>query len=101
MVDDAYNDRCDRFVLVTGDTDQVGAVRMVKHLRPKARVIVYAPVPTRRSNKHKARVRAATEDLRNVADTVKALPLPLLAHAQFPAQVRAQDDSIIHKPAGW
>ena len=79
MLDDAYQDRCDVFVLVSGDSDLVPAVRMIRHRFPEKRVIVYVPaiVPQR----------GQAVELRTAANDNRTLPLNLLRHAQLPSQI--------------
>ena len=43
MLDDALSDRTDRLVVVSGDSDLVPAIDLVKHRRPEKEVIVYVP----------------------------------------------------------
>jgi len=43
MVLDAVDDNCDRFVLVTGDSDLLPAVRAIKLRFPKKQLILYVP----------------------------------------------------------
>ena len=93
MLEDAYEDRCDVFVLVTGDSDLVPAVDRVRALFPQKQVIVY--VPTR------DRYRGAAVELRSAATRNRDLPLELLRHAQFPARLPDGSGGFIDKPAGW
>jgi uncharacterized LabA/DUF88 family protein len=93
MLDDAYRDRCDTFVVVSGDSDLVPAVDMVKQRFPKKKIVVY--VPTR------SKIRGAALELRNAADKHRDLPLAELRHAQFPASVPAEGLRPIEKPADW
>ncbi|MHC4078290.1 MAG: NYN domain-containing protein, partial [Planctomycetota bacterium] len=93
MLDDAYRDRYDMLVLVTGDSDLVPAVEMVKHRFPKKRVVVY--VPTRSA------VRGAATELRRSADKHRTLPQRLLAICQFPTVLETDDGAMIAKPASW
>ncbi len=93
MLDDAYQDRCDRLVLVSGDSDLVPAVNLVKQRFPGKEVVVY--VPARNAT------RGAATELRASADKHRLLPLNLLAHAQLPAAIPDGSGGIIHKPASW
>jgi uncharacterized LabA/DUF88 family protein len=43
MLDDAYQDHCDQFVLVSGDSDLVPAINLVRTRFPLKKVIVYIP----------------------------------------------------------
>jgi len=93
MLDDAYQNVCDRFVVVSGDSDLVPVVNQVKTRFPPKEVIVYVPA--------RNRVRGAAVELRAAADKDRVLPLEKLPHAQFPAQVPDGSGGVIHKPAGW
>lgn len=93
MLDDAYRDRCDTLVLVSGDSDLVPAVEMVKTRFPRKKVIVY--VPTRST------VRGAATELRRSADKHRTLPQRLVAVCQFPSELGANDGTVIAKPSSW
>src|SRR5262249_55964079 len=43
LLDDAYQGRCEVFVVVSGDSDLVPALNLVKSLFPTKKVIVYVP----------------------------------------------------------
>ena len=70
MLHDAHNDLCDRLILVSGDSDLVPAVAMVKTEHPEKELIVYVPA---RNND-----RGAAVELRGIADKNKTLPLHML-----------------------
>lgn len=93
MLDDAYQDACDRFIVVSGDSDLVPGVNRVKVRFPKKEVFVY--VPTRNPD------RGAAVELRGSADKHRNLPLALLKMSRLPAQVPDGAGGVIHKPAGW
>lgn len=93
LVDDAYQDRADRFVIVSGDSDLVPAIRLVQERFPEKRVVVYIPA-TRGS------VRAAATEMRRIADRHRTLPPEPLRRAQLPATIAA-DAGVIRKPASW
>lgn len=93
MVVDAYEDNCDRFILVSADSDLLPAVAAVKRVSPKKEIIVY--IPTRN------RVRGAATELRGVSDKDRNLPLELLRHCQFPASLPDGAGGHIQKPTGW
>jgi len=60
MIKDVINDKCDRLIVVSGDSDLVPAVKAVKLIDLNKKVIVYVPA----SNK----VRGAANELRNSSD---------------------------------
>jgi uncharacterized LabA/DUF88 family protein len=91
MLDDAYQNRCDRMILVSGDSDLVPAVNRVKQLGKE--VLVYIPA--------RDEVRAHAVELRAAAHRAKTLPLPLLNHSHFPDKVPDGKGGFITKPMGW
>ena len=93
MLDDAYQHACERMIVVSGDSDLVPALNMVKLRFPNIQITVY--VPSRNA------VRGAAVELRSAADKDRNLPLGLLRHAQFPAVVLDGGGGAIHKPASW
>ncbi len=93
MMDDAFSDRCDSFVLVSGDSDLVPPINRIKNLFPAKQVFVY--VPTR------DRTRGAAVELRGAADRSRDLPLAMMRHAQFPARIAGGPAGEISKPQGW
>jgi hypothetical protein len=93
MLDDAYQNLCDHLVLVSGDSDLVPAVNMVKTRFPQKKVTVY--VPSRNPT------RGAAVELRASADRDRDLPLILLRHSQLPASIPDGSGGFILKPTTW
>lgn len=93
MIDDAYAGRTDRMIVVSGDSDLVPAIHMVKQRFPMVQVTVY--VPSRNPK------RGAAVEIRSAADKHKTLPLNLLARCQLPNPVRGGAQGVIHKPLTW
>jgi len=93
LLDDALHDRVDRLVLVSGDSDLVPAVELVKANCPQKQVIVYVP--------SRDRVRGAATELRTAADKHRTFPQELLRVSQFPAQVPDGRGGWIGKPPSW
>jgi hypothetical protein len=91
--DDAYQDDCDHFILVSGDSDLVPAVNMVRTRFANKQVTVY--VPSRNP------VRGAAVELRAAANKDRDLPLNLLKLAQLPASIPDGAGGFIIKPASW
>jgi len=93
MLDDAYQNLCDHFILFSGDSDLVPAVNMVRHRFPAKKITVYVPFrnPTR----------GAAVELRVAASVHRDLPLALLSKSQFPDAI--PDDAVgpINRPADW
>jgi uncharacterized LabA/DUF88 family protein len=98
MLDDLYQARCERFVLVSGDSDLVPAIELVFMRLPNAKVNVYIPVP---ANKAGARERSYKKELRTVSTTVRALPSQLLLLSLFPDPVVCADGTKVIMPAAW
>ncbi len=93
LLDDAYQDKCDHSIVVSGDSDLVPAIGLLKTRFPKKRVTVY--VPSRNPK------RGAAVELRSVADKSRTLPLNLLPLAQFPTSVPDGVGGTLVKPASW
>lgn len=93
MLDDAYQNLCDHLILVSGDSDLVPAVNMVRTRFPAKIVTVY--VPSRNP------IRGAAVELRAAANKDRDLPLNFLRHAQLPANVPDGSGGFISKPASW
>jgi uncharacterized LabA/DUF88 family protein len=93
MIDDAYAGRTDRMIVVSGDSDLVPAIHMVKQRFPTIQITVY--VPSRNPK------RGAAVEIRSAADKHKTLPLNLLARCQLPNPVRGGAQGVIHKPPTW
>jgi len=91
MLEDAYENRAERFVLVSGDSDLVPAVNRVKG-RGKE-VVVYIPA--------RAMKRGAAVELRSAANRHATLPTTLLGHAHFPEEIPDGAGGVIRKPVGW
>jgi 6-hydroxy-3-succinoylpyridine 3-monooxygenase len=93
MLDDAYQDCCDCFVLVSGDSDLVPALKMIKYRFSKKLLVVYVPS----QNPHMG----TSIELRSAADLERRLPVELLKHAQFPARIPDGSGGFIEKPHSW
>jgi hypothetical protein len=93
LLDDAYQNQCDHSIVVSGDSDLVPAISLLKVRFPKKRVTVY--VPSRNP------MRGAAVELRSVADKHRTLPLNLLPFAQFSNPLPDGAGGLLHKPASW
>ncbi len=93
LLDDANHDRADQFIVVSGDSDLVPALEMVKTQWPMKRLIVYVP------SRHP--LRGAAVELRSAADRHKTFPQALLKVCQFPSALSDGRGGVIHKPSGW
>lgn len=93
MLDDAYQNLCDHLIVVSGDSDLVPAVSMVRTRFPEKIVTVY--VPSRNP------IRGAAVELRASANKDRDLPLNLLRQAQLPASIPDGSGGFIVKPPTW
>ena len=93
LLDDAYQDLADRFIIVSGDSDLVPALNRLKTRFPKKEIIVYVP--------SRSPVRGAAVELRAAADKHKVLPLHILPKAQFPPSIPDGAGGVLSKPTTW
>lgn len=93
IVQDAFENNCDTFVIVSGDSDLVPALRTVKEKFPEKTIIVY--VPTRNP------IRGAAVEIRAAADKARDFPLELLSKCQFPRSIPDGFGGLLDKPRGW
>jgi len=93
LLDDAYQNKCDHSIVVSGDSDLVPAISLLKVRFPHKRVTVY--VPSRNPK------RGAAVELRSVADKHRTLPLNLLPFAQFSNPLPDGAGGFLHKPTSW
>jgi uncharacterized LabA/DUF88 family protein len=92
MLDDAYQNTCDQFVLISGDSDLVPVIHTIKRRFPAKEIHVYVPA--------RGRTGLAYE-LRAAADRDREVPLTLLGPGQFPARVPNGSGGFFDKPTGW
>jgi 6-hydroxy-3-succinoylpyridine 3-monooxygenase len=94
MIDDAYQGLCDRIILVSGDSDLVPTINLVKKRHPRIQVSVYIPSTNQK--------RGAACELRNCADKSHTLtPNNLMAQSQFPLTISTSSTTTINKPNSW
>ena len=93
MLDDAHQEACDQQILVSGDSDLVPALQMIRHRFPAIETTVYVPARTQ--------TRGRATELRAAAHRHRDIPLTLLAKAQFPPRVPDGSGAFIEKPAEW
>lgn len=86
---DAFRDNFDTALLISADSDLVPAIRSLKRLFAKKRVIVFFP-PERFS-----------AQLKNVADKQLTIGRGTLAKSQFPDQVFKTDGNLLKRPEEW
>ena len=93
LIDDVYQDRADRLVIVSGDSDLVPAIRLVRERFPDKRVTIY--IPAKRGS-----VRAAATAMRRSAHKHRTMPAEPLKRSQLPEVIPA-DGGAIEKPPSW
>jgi uncharacterized LabA/DUF88 family protein len=93
MIDDAYQDACDVFVVVSGDSDLVPPLYLIKQRFPHKTIVVYVPA--------RDKIRGAATEIRNAADKNATLPQEILRHSQFPPTLRDGQGGTITKPPTW
>jgi uncharacterized LabA/DUF88 family protein len=93
MLDDAYRDLCDQFIIFSGDSDLVPSVNMVRLRFPKKKIIVYVPSQNP--------VRGAAVELRTSAHVHRTLPAILLSKSQFPDTIPDGAGGTLTRPASW
>lgn len=92
MLDDAYRGLAERFVLVSGDSDLVPAVNLIKTRFPAINIVLYVPALNA--------VRGAAVELRASVDKHRTLPNNLFKLAQLPPTIHVGGIAI-SKPADW
>lgn len=90
MMLDAFRNEADSFVVVTGDSDQVGAIESVRHDFGKS-VLVFNPHVT------------ISNRLKQAASYYKNIPRDLPARCQLPDTIPCgpRGDRFIHRPPAW
>ena len=90
LVADAAFGNAECFVVITGDSDQVGAMEAVRHLFKK-QVVVFNPHPT--ESRH----------LKGAATYYRNIPRDLSARCQLPDEIPygKRGDRFIHRPSAW
>lgn len=89
LMTDAFQDRFDTALIVSGDSDLTGLVLAVRQLFP-AKAIVVAFPPARHSVR-----------LRQAAVASFTIGRKKLADSQFPNQVTKHDGTLLHRPERW
>ena len=90
IVADAALDKADCLVVITGDSDQVGAIDVARHVFGKT-VVVFNPHATE------------SQHLKGVASYYKNIPRDLPAKCQLPDAIPygKRGDRFIHRPPAW
>ncbi len=93
LIDDAYRDSAERFIVISGDSDLLPALRLVRERFPEKEIVVY--IPARRGTS-----RSIATETRRVAHRSRTLPAEPLRRAQLPATIETVAGTI-EKPASW
>lgn len=94
LVNDAHRDRYDLAVMITGDSDIIPALEMVKQEYPSKKLICYVP--------DYFGYRGIGNDLQaTLSSRCRILPNNLFKHAQFPLEISDNRGGWIRKPVGW
>ncbi|MBN1555115.1 MAG: NYN domain-containing protein [Phycisphaerae bacterium] len=88
IVSDAVEDRFDKAILISADSDLLPVVQTVHRLAPDKEVGVMFPIGR------------SSEDLRRNADFLRKMPESLLQASQFPNEV-VVGTSTIKRPSNW
>ncbi len=89
MMKDAHEDKFDKALLITADSDLVGLVRSIHQLYPKKKVVVLFP-PNRRSF-----------HLKEVASGYFEIRKSILKKSIFPNQVKCKSGYVLKRPKKW
>jgi uncharacterized LabA/DUF88 family protein len=89
LLDVLARNQCDIVVLVTGDTDQIPAIRTAKGLFPHRKIGVGFPFM-----RH-------TRELTEVADFTFTIGQKEMQRSQFPGEVTLADGTTVNKPSTW
>jgi uncharacterized LabA/DUF88 family protein len=89
MLSDAFQDRFDVALLVSGDSDLTGPVAAVRRLFPEKRVIIAFP-PARHS-----------QELQEAAAGYFVIGRAKFSKSQFPDQIRKPNGYVLKRPQRW
>lgn len=93
MMDDAYRNLCDMFIVVSGDSDLVPPILRIKERFPNKKVVVYVPA--------RDAARGAATEIRTAADRDALLPIGLLKKCLLPTRLPDGAGGFIEKPEEW
>lgn len=94
MLDDAYQGGVEHQVLVTGDSDLVPTLKLIRQRFPSVRITVV--VPANDPNRAKGAV-----ELRGEAHAAFVMPEHMLSRCQFPQRFTLPDGTVVEKPSAW
>lgn len=93
ILDDAYQDATDHFIVVSGDSDLVPVLHRVKQRFNRKKLIVYIPA--------RDQSRGAATEMRGAADKHATLPMDLMKFCHLPPKVPDGSGGWITKPKEW
>jgi len=96
MIDDAHGGMMDIAILVSGDSDLVPPIELIRRRFPAIKVVVYIPAKDANSR------RAKKSWFEKCAHAVNLLPQNLIERSQFPDKILDALGSVVaERPASW
>lgn len=89
LLDDAYDDRFDAAIVISGDSDLVPPIESIRNRFPEKRLLVAFP-PKRHSN-----------ELKKVADAAFRISESTIRPNRLPPAVTTDDGVTLLAPSGW
>jgi len=89
LLDDAYDDRFDVAIVISGDSDLVPPIESIRKRFPAKKLLVAFP-PKRQSS-----------ELRRVADAAFRISNQTVRSSRQPATVVTSEGIALHAPSGW
>lgn len=89
MLSDAFQDRFDTAILISGDSDLCGPIAKIREMFPKKRVVCAFP-PNRVSS-----------ELKKFASAYFMIGRAKIRRSQFPLEVRSNSGYTLRRPAEW
>lgn len=89
LLDDAYDDRFDVAIVISGDSDLVPPIESIRKRFPEKQLLVAFP-PRRQSS-----------ELRRVADVAFRISDKMIRTSRLPATVVTPEGVTLHAPSGW
>jgi uncharacterized LabA/DUF88 family protein len=93
LLDDAYQNAADRFVVVSGDSDLVPSLMRVRERFPEKKIIVYVPA--------RDEVRGAAVEIRNAAHKHSTLDENIFKYCLLPDRLKDSCGRDVVKPESW
>jgi len=93
MLKDAFENKCERIILVSGDSDLAPAIQMIKNISANLEIFVYIPANNS--------FRGAAVELRSIAHKNRTLPNNLFSRAQLPRKIPDGSGGFVLRPDNW